>query len=461
MLRFPEMEKLEVSDMTQRFTRGCIACISGVASAMLLPATALAWTPPVAVDLPTTTALRYDTVLSVAAGSEETRGVVWASDGEATDTLNGVYFSRSSNGGNSWSPVREMAGVSDRPFGASGSRPCLTTDRGNVWVIGWDACQATGTLVAGPRDIYITRSTDAGVTWSSPSPMSSNAFNPLVRNYNMSMATNSAGVWLAVCESDVSPEAGVLPLSRVGVARSVNHAESWMPVEYLDPATSQTLNQNPHVATNGQGTWIVGWDSTGTKDTDIRFCRSVDQGATWSVGKWLNTHAAADDGTTNSYDGNVRLAGSPDGTWVAVWTSNYNGDTSTSVKDRIVFSRSTDNGLTWSPAAPVDPAESTSTVRQMPDVIWTGSRFAVIWSGPDGLEVSYSATSGLSWTPPASPVSGAAYPGGPESRPRLTTGVSGRITGAWVNQPQRSAGPAIISAKEAAQAAAANWQLYR
>src|SRR5688572_15571182 len=68
-----------------------------------LACSAFAWDTPVAVDVNTTTAIRFNTTLSAAAGAADSRGVVWASDGHTTDNLNGVFLSRSSNGGATWS----------------------------------------------------------------------------------------------------------------------------------------------------------------------------------------------------------------------------------------------------------------------------------------------------------------------------------------------------------------------
>ncbi len=140
-----------------------------------LPVSGWGWTSPTAVDLNTTTARRFDTTLSAAAGSGQTRGVVWASDSEATDSLNGVFFSRSANGGASWSARQDLIGISSLPLGSWGDRPCLATDLGQTWVIGWDACRVIGSSIQGDRDIYFVRSTDGGVTWSSPATLNSNA----------------------------------------------------------------------------------------------------------------------------------------------------------------------------------------------------------------------------------------------------------------------------------------------
>ena len=218
--------------------------------------------------------------------------------------------------------------------------------------------------------------------------------------------------------------------------------------------------KNPHIATNGSGTWLMAWDSTGTSDTDIRYCRSTDNGNTWSAGNWLNSGATSDNGVFRNYDGQVRLAANSAGVWVAVWTSSYDPLSTVPVTDRIVFARSQDDGATWSVPAPIDPLKLVGTpAEQMPDVVWSGTQFALIWSGPSGLEASYSST-GATWATPVAVAASPGFEGGPESRPRLATGSASLRLTAWIRRPAGATGPDIIAAQDAIAAGIAEWNLY-
>lgn len=111
----------------------------------------------------------------------------------------------------------------------------------------------------------------------------------------------------------------------------------------------------PTLATDGQGTFIFAWGGnsglSGTgSDTDIVFRRSTDSGLTWESLKILNPNATTDSGG----DGNPYIASDGNNTWVCMWESTENiGGAGTGDLD-IIFSRSTDDGTTWSTPALVN-----------------------------------------------------------------------------------------------------------
>lgn len=426
---------------------------------VLVPAQAYCWSAPVAVDLNTTTARRFETVLSVAAGTGLARGICWSSDGVSTDTQNSLFYSRSSDGGSTWLPAQDLLNMSARPLGSWGERPCLASDLANTWLITYDACAVSGKTIGTDRDIYFLRSSNAGGSWSVPTTLNADSADPRVQNYNPAVATDRAGVWLAAYETETHATSETRANYGISVARSSNNALSWGTPQSLDLASSaSTFMENPAVATTGLGTWIVAWDSTTSNDTDLRYSRSTDNGMNWSAAPYLNTSALAD--LADMTDKNVRLAATPGGTWVAVWTSSYDSATTSPVRDRILFARSTDNGQSWSNPSPIDATiDSTRPVRISPDVTWDGSSFAAIWTGPAGLQVSYS-PSGSSWSAPVAVANGSGYEGSGPSRPRLASNASGLRAGAWINQPATAIGPNIIFAPDQASANVAEWQMF-
>jgi hypothetical protein len=425
----------------------------------LAPAHAYCWSTPVAVDLNTTTAKRFETVLSVAAGTGLVRGIAWASNGETTDTQNGLFYSPSTNGGATWLPAQDLLNTPARPLGSWGERPCLASDLANIWVLAYDACTVAGKTITGDRDIFFLRSTNAGGTWTTPTTLNTDAADTRIQNYNPSLATNRSGVWVASWETETHLTTSTRATYGINVARSSDNAGTWSAPQGLDvPSSNSALMENPAVATTGLGTWIVAWDSTMTTDTDIRYARSTDNGLTWSPPQYLNTTALTD--SKDICDGNIRLAATPAGTWVAVWTSSYDQATTSPVRDRILFARSTDNGQTWSNPAPVDATvDSTRPVRISPDVTWDGSTFAVLWTGPAGLQVSYSAD-GSTWSAPANVANGSGYDGSGVSRPRLASNASGLRAGAWISKLGAATGPNIIFAPDQASSKVTEWQMF-
>jgi subtilisin-like proprotein convertase family protein len=131
----------------------------------------------------------------------------------------------------------------------------------------------------------------------------------------------------------------------------------WEPPTALDYAATDTGSEDsPILRTDSAGTWIAVWQSEsnigGTlgDDWDILFSRSTDNGQTWSDAAPLNGNAASDTGD----DSSVAIATDSAGNWIATWHSEDSlGATVGDDKD-IFVARSTDNGLTWSHAVPLN-----------------------------------------------------------------------------------------------------------
>src|ERR1043165_3431020 len=114
---------------------------------------------------------------------------------------------------------------------------------------------------------------------------------------------------------------------------------------------------SPRIATDGNNHWVAVWHSTenlggaiGT-DMDVFTSRSSDRGVTGTAPIVLNTTAAGDGAALDRFP-SVTTDGA--GNWIAVWeSSNSLGGTIGTDVD-ILFSRSTDNGATWTPPAPLN-----------------------------------------------------------------------------------------------------------
>lgn len=437
------------------------ACARTAAFAALFQLTASvagAWSAPVAVDVNSTTTERFDTYVSTAPGQAGQWGVLWTSNSPIWTEF-GVLFSRSGDNGASWSTpydVSRSIGFSEGDFG---DQPCLATDGGVNWVAAWDACTVTGSTIDTGRDILVSRSTDAGVTWSVPDYLNSDHSEPLTRNFGPVVACDGAGRWLTVWESHNTSYTSFRK-EHLSFSRSTDGGATWSPVQALTTETTETQS-GAAVAADGSGTWIVAWESNGTTDTDLFYRRSTDHGVSWSPEAALNAHAAVDNSSVQYYDGQVRLAGNGSGVWVAVWVSAWDESTTVPVQDRVVFARSTDNGQTWSPSSPIGQSSgSSNTLQFSPDIVWDGTAFRVIWTGPGGLQTSSSTDLGQSWAEPAALASGSAYPGGGASRPRLAS-RGGKTLAAWVHVPEGSLQPDIVAALDGGVSAVRDWSLYK
>ncbi len=196
------------------------------------------------------------------------------------------------------------------------------------------------------------------------------------------------------------------------------------------------------VATDGNQNWVVVWQSRedvgGTigMDFDLLASTSLDDGQTWSPPVVLNSSAASDTGN----DGLPSLSTDGQGVWVVLWESTENLGGALGIDNDILFARSTDLGTTWSSAAPLDATLATGTEEDRAPIVRSdGTRFVAVWSsgdGPDGpdadIKTAYSTDGGASWSAAASVDPDASTDTAEDTWPRLAIDDANNVVVAWV-----------------------------
>lgn len=194
----------------------------------------------------------------------------------------------------------------------------LAAGSDEVWVaVHHSNKAATG---AADYDIYFTRSTDGGLTWSAPAFLNTNAATDGANNdRHPAIASDKAGNWVCVWESTGAPASANGFDAEILCSRSSDNGLTW--------SAPQTLNNNatvdgvlndrrPTVRTDGAGNWITAWhteyplDGDLVNDFDIAASTSFDGGATWSPMTLVNVEAAS----SGNSDIDVSLAHNGDGT---------------------------------------------------------------------------------------------------------------------------------------------------
>ncbi|MEZ6084407.1 MAG: exo-alpha-sialidase [Phycisphaerae bacterium] len=287
----------------------------------------------------------------------------WIAVWESSDTLDGaiasgfdILYSRSTDNGVTWTA---QAPLNSNAFTDTlgDFDPQLTTDGAGIWIAAWESEDSLGGSIGFDQDILYARSTDDGATWSTPSPLNINADTDLEDDGNVQLATDGASNWIAVWDSedDLGGSTGVD--RDILVSKSTDGGITWTAPSPLNSnaAVDTGSDRDPHLTTDSAGNWIAVWtsendlDGTIGTDADIHYSRSTDAGATWTDPAPLNANANADSGG----DYRVQLTTDGAGNWVAVWESGDDLGGTIGTDFDVIYSRSTNDGVTWTSPAPL------------------------------------------------------------------------------------------------------------
>ncbi len=274
---------------------------------------------------------------------------------------------------------------------------------------------------------------DFGVPISPPAPVNSNAGFDSGNDATPALATDGQGLWIVVWQSADTLGNTIGTDLDILFARSVDSGAHWSVPAPLNTNAKNDTNGDrmPVIATDGQGHWVVVWRSDNPIDSDLLFARSIDNGVNWSSPGVLNTNFA-----TDGDDSNPVIASDGKGVWITIWNSETNLSGTGSDGD-ILYARSTDNGASWSDPLPLNTTAKTDTVADFEARVATDSagKWIVVWStfqpGTSGKSFyARSIDNGVSWSSPALLcASGGADAN--EVGPTIASGGNGRWVAIW------------------------------
>jgi hypothetical protein len=303
------------------------------------------WTSPAALNTNAATDLYIDDTLpDIAYDGIGTWVATWTGRSFFGPTFTGVLASRSTDDGITWSTptILELGTV------LSGNSH-VVADTGGAWCVLFVRNGPGSQFLS--SSLMITRSTDGAATWSSPvtilGPLVATAIGPF------GLAGDRNGVLVAAwSEQDLFDQTE----SNIVVSRSLDAGQTWSLPQRLNTSgfTVTGTNQTPRLATDGIGNWTLVWSYSGDiatfTDYDIAVARSSDNGATWTAPVALNSNAGADFGFDIAPD----IATDSQGTWIAAWTSDGDSGGNISGDNDVLYSISRDEGATWTAPKPLN-----------------------------------------------------------------------------------------------------------
>jgi hypothetical protein len=231
--------------------------------------------------------------------------VVWEDD---TANNSNILFSRSTDGGGTWSTPRNLSNSTGYSF-----NPRIAVDsNGGINVVWVDD-------TPGNQDVFFSRSANGGASFSTPQNLSNDAPDSASPQVGVDTSGNISVVW----ENDDITYGIMYRHSTDGVTFST----------VTNLATNTTGSFGPQMAIGADGSVSVVWEDDFNFQSDISFSRSADKGATFSTPKNLSSNSG------NSFGAQVAV--DPSGNIEVAWTDNTPGN------NEILFTHSSDGGGTF------------------------------------------------------------------------------------------------------------------
>ncbi len=352
-----------------------------------------------------------------------------------------VVYARSSNAGRSWSEPQTLINLSGAA--TANAAPDVAADGKGNWYIVYNASLDVAGLGT-DDDLFLSKSTDNGLTWSVPMPLYDGAREDGdIDDSAPRIGTNRRGTWLVVWR-----HSKLLQFDFIYYSYSDDNGATWSTPARLNTNTEAGRDDNPVVTTDERGRWVVAWESnadlngtTGT-DGDILLARSTDNAHTWSAPFALSSGLI--DGE-DDIDRSPTIDTDGRGNWLCLWASNADLNGVGNDFD-IMMSKSVDFGETWTDPRPVNDAlndETTVTVGDFNPWVatdrlghwmaaWnTNSSFGGTLGTDHDIMVTLSRDFGETWVPAVPLNINAGEDSGQDTHPMLLADRQGEWIAAW------------------------------
>lgn len=267
----------------------------------------------------------YQSEPALAVGPDGEIYSVWIDNRDEPAGASSVYFARSTDGGMSWTDPS----VRISPFSAGHQgEPAISVDPS------WTIYVVYRGGVSSTIDVWVTTSTDGGLSWSAPSKANDvSGFVQVSQSYGPAIALAGDGVAYVAWEDWRNGDPDIY------VAQSTDGGATWgANVRVNDDAAGIEQRGDPALAVDPTGAVHVAWQDrrNDPQDPDVYVSSSRDGGLTWTPNFAVNDVATG-------WQGDPVLAADGLGVYAA-WYDNREAND----PGDIYFSRSTNGGPSWS-----------------------------------------------------------------------------------------------------------------
>jgi VCBS repeat-containing protein len=212
-------------------------------------------------------------VIALDPNNENNVFIVWRTSDLATREENGILFSKSTDGGKTFSesPIK----VSGNDTAAYSLRLVASYDE-DIY-LAWQSYSTDG-----KSWIALAQSSDGGNSFAAPIVISNRTGHDSILRLALSSSLpntlyllwNEAPVW----SGDVGPQLG----SEILLARTEDGGKSFHPIVNLNKDSEHSIVYQSDIAVSGSNVYIV-WNHSEDEGSDVRFVHSTDSGATFDA----------------------------------------------------------------------------------------------------------------------------------------------------------------------------------
>ncbi len=184
-----------------------------------------------------------------------------------------LHVARSIDDGRHWMPPVTIAtdvACVECAVSRRASRLEISHDGVGAWAMAFAAARYRTATYGYDGDVFVSRSTNAGLTWSEPAPLATYAPTDASRELAPTIATNGDGRWVAAWTSHRPLGNGDTADPDVVTAMSTDGGATWSaPVPARAKLVGElTLDGSPLLAVDANGVWMSAWQSVSYDDAD-------------------------------------------------------------------------------------------------------------------------------------------------------------------------------------------------